>query len=382
VPTLDITPLELATNTMLGSAVQTPPLPYPSLGTTPLDAMEAAVLPAVARPPCVITFSGGRDSSLILAVATKVARREGLPPPLPATINFVGIEAAEESSWQELVIRHLGLGEWVQRDVTTELDRLGPIATDVLSRHGVLWPLNVYVHQALIEHAAGGSLMTGMFGDTVFGGGRWLRANQVLAGRQKPGLRDGLRVGFALAPRWARARILRQRSREVPWLRPTAHEEFQRRYVEGQAGVPRRWDRWIEWYAGRRAVSISHQSMRAITGDVDALLVQPLADPGFLAALAHSGRSNGIGDRTDVMRSLFASVLPDALLARPDKARFGRAFRGGESAAFIDAWQGDGVDADLVDPEILKREWQSGVIDERSTLLLQSAWLHPQRYGV
>jgi asparagine synthase (glutamine-hydrolysing) len=118
--------------------------------------------------------------------------------------------------------------------------------------------------------------------------------------------------------------------------------------------------------------------MRAITGDVDALLVQPLADPGFLAALAASGGARGIGDRTGVMRNLFEGLLPDALLARSDKARFARAFSGGESAAFIDTWQGGGVDADLVDPEILKREWQNGVIDRRSTLLLHSAWLNRQ----
>lgn len=78
--------------------------------------MEHAVLPAVSRPPCVVTFSGGRDSSLVLAVAANVARREGLPQPVPATINFKGIKTAEESSWQELVIRHLGLDEWVHRD--------------------------------------------------------------------------------------------------------------------------------------------------------------------------------------------------------------------------------------------------------------------------
>ena len=299
-----------------------------------------------------------------------------MPPPLPATINFVGIETAEESAWQELVIRHLQLTEWVHRDITDELDRVGPIVTGVLKRHGVLWPLNVYVHEAIIEYARGGSLMTGMFGDTVFGGGRWLRANQVLSGRTRPGLRDGLRVGFAIAPQRLRRRVLQRRAREVPWLRPAAHEEYQRRLIEGQAQIPLRWDRWMEWYADRRSIAVSHQSMRAITADVDALLVQPLADPGVLAAIGQRGRARGVGDRTDAMRLFFDGVLPDELLARPDKARFGRAFRRQTSEDFINQWNGDGVDNDVVDAEVLQREWRDGSTDGRSTLLLQSAWLN------
>lgn len=377
--TIDLTPLELATNTIIGPVAEPVPLPVLPPGMTALAAMEAAVLPAVARPPCVVTFSGGRDSSLVLAVAANVARREGLPPPVAATINFVGIEAAEESSWQEMVMRHLGLAEWVHRDITDELDRVGPVVTELLMKHGVLWPLNVYVHQALIEHAAGGALMTGMFGDSVFGGGRFLRANQVLAGRKRPVPRDGLRVGLALAPKAARSRVLRRRTKDVPWLLPTAQDEYRQRLAEGQAGTPRRWDRWMEWYSQRRAIEVSNQSMAATTDAVDALLVQPLSDPNLMAAMSMVGRTRGIGDRTDIMRSLFSSVLPDALLARPDKARFGAAFRRQTSETFINEWQGDGVDTSLVDPEILRREWQSGGTDGRSTLLLQSAWLHANR---
>jgi len=38
------------------------------------------------RPPCVVTFSSGRDSSLLLAVAAEVAACEGLEPPIALTI--------------------------------------------------------------------------------------------------------------------------------------------------------------------------------------------------------------------------------------------------------------------------------------------------------
>ena len=118
--------------------------------------------------------------------------------------------------------------------------------------------------------------------------------------------------------------------------------------------------------------------MTALTRDVDALLVQPLAEPGVLAALGAAGRGRGIGDRTDVMRSLFDAILPDAVLARPDKALFGPAFHGESSQNFARDWQGEGVDPELVDPEALKREWQSNSMSFRSALMMQAAWLRMQ----
>lgn len=374
-PVIALKPLELATATIFGPPGDASPVPAASPRLTPLEAMERAVVPALTRPPCVVTFSGGRDSSIVLAVAAQVARREGLPPPVPATLNFKGIKTAEESSWQELVIRHLDLDEWIKRDVTTDLDIVGPLATGVLQRHGVLWPLNVYVHQALIHHARGGSLMTGMHGDTVFGGGRWLAANQVLTGRRRPTLRDGTRIAFAVAPQWMRRRVFHHRALEVPWLQSAAQQDFRRELARAQAAEPRRWDHWITWFARHRSLQLAWQSMTALTREADALLVQPLVEPGVLAALRATGRRRGIGDRTNLMRSLFEPLLPDVVLARPDKALFGPAFRGEPSQAFARDWQGGGVDARLVDREALKRQWQSVSMDFRSALLMQAAWL-------
>jgi len=86
-----------------------------------------------------------------------------------------------------------------------------------------------------------------------------------------------------------------------------------------------------------------------------------------------------LGDRTAIMRSLFTEVLPDQLLARPDKAVFGGAFVGRWTRDFARDWQGDGVDHDLVDPEILRASWLAEKFDFRGALLLQAAWLHQQR---
>jgi asparagine synthase (glutamine-hydrolysing) len=356
-----------------------PSLPAAANGLTTVEALEAAALPAVARPPCVVTFSGGRDSSLVLAIATRVARRNGLPDPIPATIRFVDNERAEESAWQELVIRHLGLENWVTRDIGTDLDFVGPLASRVLRRHGVLWPLNVYLHESLIAHAAGGSLMTGVNGDSVFGGGRYLATNELLARRRRPRRRDGLRLGLAFAPPWVKRGVMRRRVKPPRWLQPAARKAFVEAKSRADAAQPLRADRWLDALARRRSLRLATESMDLLAADVDALVVQPLTSRLVMATVAHRGGSRGIGDRTAVMRSLFADLLPDEVLARPDKAMFAAAFVGQWTDEFARGWNGEGVDTDVVDPEVLKAAWCHERFDLRAALLLQSAWLHQQR---
>ena len=54
------------------------------------------MLRALRRPPCLVSFSGGLDSSALLAVATAVARREGLDDPVPATLVVPGSPESDE----------------------------------------------------------------------------------------------------------------------------------------------------------------------------------------------------------------------------------------------------------------------------------------------
>ena len=134
----------------IGLDPDVPPLEPVAPGTEPLSMLEGAVLPALARPPCVVAFSGGRDSSAVLAVATGVAKKEGLPLPVPVTQVYPDNPETDETRWQELVIRHLGLTEWERVEVTGELDLLGPVARRLLTRHGLLWPPNFYTFEPLI----------------------------------------------------------------------------------------------------------------------------------------------------------------------------------------------------------------------------------------
>jgi asparagine synthase (glutamine-hydrolysing) len=64
----------------------------------PVTELERVVVPALRRPPCLVSFSGGHDSSLVLAAAARAARRERLPAPIPVTWRVRDAPAAEESA--------------------------------------------------------------------------------------------------------------------------------------------------------------------------------------------------------------------------------------------------------------------------------------------
>ena len=89
---LPLTPLEVACGAAFDLAQARPHLPLTRL--EPFDALQEAVLPALQRAPCIVSFSGGVDSSLVLAAATVASRRDGLPPPVPVTLRYSGAVGA------------------------------------------------------------------------------------------------------------------------------------------------------------------------------------------------------------------------------------------------------------------------------------------------
>ena len=131
----------------------------------PVTVLEYVVARALPRPPCLVSFSGGHDSSLVLAAAARAARRERLPLPVPVTWRVTDAPRAEESRWQEAVLAALRLPDWIRLEAGDDLDFVGPVAAGVLRRHGLLHPANAYLHAPLIERAARGTLLTGVGGD-------------------------------------------------------------------------------------------------------------------------------------------------------------------------------------------------------------------------
>jgi hypothetical protein len=346
--------------------------------TSPLEALERILLQALLQPPCIIGFSGGRDSSALLAVATHVARREGLAPPIPVTKIYPDVPASDESEWQELVVRWLGVDEWVRHEYHDELDLLGPAATQSLRDHGLLWPGTVHNRAPTLEVAKGGCYVDGEGGDEILGEFRITPLKQIVA-RVRPLDRRARRDAIAaLAPspfrRGYAARTI-ARSFDRTWLRPEVADWYKNSWLADMLGESMLYPRAVRQTGGRRAVKVAMANLDAVGRALDVTYVHPFYDTGFLAALGAFGGHLGFVSRTETMRALFSGLLPDELNARDGKVYFNNAFIHGHSRAFLDQWDGTGLDDDLIDPEALREVWRREWIHSGTFQLMQAAWL-------
>lgn len=366
----ELTPQEIAVGQPLGAA---PARPSPRHGPAdPRRALEDAVRPALSRPPCLVSFSGGRDSSAVLAVAAHVARRDGLRQPVPWTARFPAVAEAEETAWQERVVAHLGLSDWVRRDAHEEFDLVGPVAGAVLRRHGVLYPPNVFFHAEAFAAAAGGSVLTGAGGDALLGGWRARRLGEVARGNRLPRARDAKLVSPAPLRRTVVTRRLRG---DLRWLTAHAAQRAATALAAERVAEPRSWRARVFWEQRRRVRVLGDRAYALLARDAGVLACHPLVDPGFAGALGRAGGCRGLGDRTAIMRLLFADLLPDDVLARQTKAGFDAIFWNTASRSFAQRWTGRGLDDSLVDPDALRAEWAREPPRYRTALLLQQAWL-------
>lgn len=361
------------------------PLPSAPPGSTLRGALETIALRALQRPPCVVSFSGGRDSSIVLAIATDVAAREGLTPPVPVTLRFPQDRESDETSYQEMVVGHLGLPDWQRLTLTDEMDLLGPIAQPFLRRHGVAVPANAYFHCPIVEQAQGGSVLTGVGGDELFTERLFHRANLVLSGRRRPAVLDPLRILVALLPQRLRALAVRLRfpngDEPLPWLNTGANAELMRvwRAESGQemlsfAGYVRD----VLWPDRDRILGLT--ALQALAEDEGVLCLSPFADAEVLAAAAAERGWKDFGSRAAATAGLTGHLLPPALAARPTKATFDTSFVNHYTRDFVERWDPTTLPADLadlVDVEAARQTWAATTIDfdARSASLLQAAWL-------
>jgi asparagine synthase (glutamine-hydrolysing) len=116
--------------------------------------------------------------------------------------------------------------------------------------------------------------------------------------------------------------------------------------------------------------------------DAGVTFVHPLHDPRFVSALARDLGSRGAGDRTSVMRRIFAGDLTDDVLERRGKANFSVAYFRRYTREFARRWDGIGFDPDMVDAEVLRKAWLDWIPDHRCALALQAAWLNSVERGV
>lgn len=364
----------------LGVEAGVAPLERRERSRTPREALEEVMLEALQRSPCLVSFSGGRDSSALLATGTDLARREGLAAPVPVTMVFPGSDAANEDAWQEAVLNHLGVSDRVRIEITGDaLDGVGPVARRTLRRHGLLWPFNTHFHAPILEQAAGGVVVTGFGGDELGLLSHGTNAERILADRHVRHVRDALIVAFAVSPRWLRRLVYGRRAMagfgNVPWLTSDGRRFVARAAGRHSANSPLGWEASVRQFWRVRYVHVAMSSLAKLGDEHGAVLVHPFVDPRVLDALAREGGFRGFGNRTQLVRRLFEDLLPEPVVSRSTKAVFNDALWTETARSFARSWSGAGL-TEFVDAAALRSHWACETPHALSALLLQQAWLH------
>ncbi len=370
-----LTELDVASGVVVGQDHGTSRPGFVHPGPDPMTRLAELAVELLATSPCVIAFSGGRDSSALLAFFVDVARRHGLDEPIAATARWDGDVASDEREWQEQVIGAIGVQNWEIIRPGDDLDLLGDEAVGALLGQGLMWPPPAYAFRPMVRRAVGGVIVSGEGGDEAFGLYPHGRFWDAIRHRRVPLRPDWVAAVMACTPRPYRRRHW---ERKVPpyqsWLLPEARERFARQLAD-EMDEPIRWDRYQVVNRSRRAVGLTLRTLDAISALDGARYAGPLLDTAFLSGLATWGGSFGRGDRTAVMTALFGDLLPAPVLARTGKASFGGVFWGPASRRFAEEWDGTGLDGRLVDAEALRAEWLSPVPVYGSALPLHAAWL-------
>ena len=376
-----LTPIEVAYGLAIGRQAGVGVLPRGGF-LTPREAAETVLLGALRRPPCLVGLLGGRDSSALLAIAASTARKHGLPLPVPVTLVFPESDEAEETGWQRLVLDRLGLDEWIRLEFSDELDAVGPVAQEVMGRHGLTWPFNLHFHLPIMEAARGGSVITGFAGDelgvscTVSGPERMVAERRI----ERP--RDLAAIAYRLGPR--RPRWPREFARaggqidemNITWLTRRGRMALRSAFASDALLVPG-WERILRDNLWRsRYFQVCKSNFQAVADHYDVTMCHPFVEPPVLQALARAGGFAGLRDREQILDLLAGDLLPPEVIHRQSKAVFGNSLWTRAAKEFAAGWDGRGLDERLVEPAAVQRAWTA---EPRpailSTTMLQAAWL-------
>jgi Asparagine synthase len=364
--------VELALGMPLGVAAAELTLPTNRL--TPREELERIVDELFESGRQIfVCFSGGRDSSAVLALAVHVARRRGAPLPIPVTLRFPAHPESDESQWQDVVVEHLGLSEWIVID-RPDADVLDPTITELLTTRGLFYPSQIGSYLPIVDAAAGGVVLTGEGGDESFGGWQFRPAMHPVEWGPRSAAKAAavavLSHGPATAKHW-----YRRRSQSQTWLTDAGRKAVESALDDAAEVEPLGWRSYLAWSFARRAWALAQDTLDAVGERSQCRVVHPLAEPTLLASLASTWSRRGPADRTDVMRLVVGDLLPRAIVEREDKAVLAAVFIGDRSKAFIEQWDGSGVDSEWVDTQALRQVWARRYPYAGSFNLLHQAWL-------
>jgi hypothetical protein len=355
--------LDLACGMPLGCNRERPPAPRRSS----LDEFRALVFAsAFDRGPCFIPFSGGRESSMWLAMATRHARSHGHDDPVPVTLRYPGLASSEQLALQELVVARLGLADWEVVEPDDNLDLIGPVASGALRETGPFWPPNAYLMAPLLEAAREGVfvLLTGV--SDFFSWWRWAPLAGVLSGHRRPRVQDAALLASIAVPASVRARSLRRQGMPpLSWLRPDAERRALELLTTRRAVVPVGFDRACTTQITHRCFTGAAGTFRALGQALGTRIELPLCAPGVVASLAGAGGRRGFGEQRAFLQRLGGDLLPSEALPRRPAPDLTPIFFGEPSKQFASAWTGSGLDESVVDVDKLRGELVTTTSNQR-----------------
>jgi asparagine synthetase B (glutamine-hydrolysing) len=364
--------VELALGMPLG--VVAADLTLPTNRSTPREELERIVDEQFESGRQVyVCFSGGRDSSAVLALAAAVARRRGGPLPIPVTLRFPDHPESDESRWQNLVVEHLGLSEWIVIE-RPDADVLDPAITEMLTARGLFYPSQIGSYLPIVAAAAGGVVLTGEGGDESFGGWQLRPAMHPVEWGPLSAAKAAAVAMFSHGPAAAK-HWYRRRNQAQTWLTEAGRRGVESALDDAAEVEPLGWRNYLAWSFARRAWFLAQQTLNAVGEQSGCRVVHPLAERAVLASLASAWPRRGPADRTDVMRSVVGDLLPRTIVEREDKAVLASVFIGKEAESFIEQWDGSGVDAEWIDTQALREVWARRYPYAGSFNLLHQAWL-------
>ncbi|MDQ8046073.1 MAG: asparagine synthase-related protein, partial [Solirubrobacteraceae bacterium] len=289
----------------------------------PRLAIERLLRGAFERGPVWVAFSGGRDSSALLAIAAHVARTDGFDSPIPVTMVFPEVSDTDEEGWQRLVLERLGLLEaWVRLEPGEDLDMIGPYAQRVLRRHGVLVPPNAHAGLPMLDAMGGhGTLVSGAGGDELMEG-RPQRLTSAIWSRRRVRANEltGCVVDDLSGALQRRAIRRTTFLHHFHWLAPATWHRRVAEEIEERSVAPIRFDSLLRRAFTDRHFRAADHAYGLLAGDLGVDVLMPFVEREVVGAFAASWGYRFPGERARSLRPLVGDLLPEELITRESKA--------------------------------------------------------------